>query len=224
MMRPPITVLVADDHELSRLGIRLMLSKDSDLQVVGEAADGGQAIQIAHEIRPQVVLMDVRMPLMSGIDALKRIKRDSATTSVIMLSAASDTGIIRSALENGADGYLTKDVSSDELTHAVRSVASGERILSATVRRTLEHSQPEELPTIASRLDSTLTKRELEIVSHVAAGHTSHEIAERLGISRRTVETHRARIMTKLGVNNAAGLVRLALQHSASLNAEHPTS
>ncbi|MFN5378287.1 MAG: response regulator transcription factor, partial [Ignavibacteria bacterium] len=92
-MRPPITVLVADDHELSRLGIRLMLSKDPDLQVVGEAADGGQAIQIAHEIRPQVVLMDVRMPLMSGIDALKRIKRDSATTSVIMLSAASDTGI-----------------------------------------------------------------------------------------------------------------------------------
>jgi len=223
-MRPPITVLVADDHELSRLGIRLMLSKDPDLQVVGEATDGGQAIQITHEIRPQVVLMDVRMPLMSGIDALKRIKRDSTTTSVIMLSAASDTGIIRSALENGADGYLTKDVSSDELTHAVRSVASGERILSATVRRTLEHSQPEELPTIASRLDSTLTKRELEIVSHVAAGHTSHEIAERLGISRRTVETHRARIMTKLGVNNAAGLVRLALQHSASLNAEHPTS
>jgi len=223
-MRPPITVLIADDHEVSRIGIRHMLSKDPDVVVVGEAADGGQAVQIAHEIRPQVVLMDVRMPLMSGIDALKRIKRDNNTASVIMLSAASDTSIIRSSLEHGADGYLTKDVTSDELTHAVRSVATGERILSATVRRTLEQGPTEPPAQIHTKLDAALTRREMEIVSHVAAGLTSHEIAERLGISRRTVETHRARIMTKLGVNNAAGLVRLALQHSTSLNAEHATS
>jgi DNA-binding NarL/FixJ family response regulator len=223
-MRLPITVLIADDHEVSRIGIRHMLSKDPDVQVVGEAADGGQAVQIAHEIRPHVILMDVRMPLMSGIEALKRIKRDNTTTSVIMLSAASETSVIRSSLENGADGYLTKDVTSDELTHAVRSVAIGERILSATVRRTLDHGQPDAIPTVVPQFDTTLTRREVEIVSHVAAGLTSHEIAERLGISRRTVETHRARIMTKLGVNNAAGLVRLALQHSSSSNAEQATS
>jgi two-component system nitrate/nitrite response regulator NarL len=168
--------------------------------------------------------MDVRMPLMSGIDALKRIKRDNSTASVIMLSAASDTSVIRSSLEHGADGYLTKDVTSDELTHAVRSVATGERILSATVRRTLEQGPIEPPAQIHTKLDAALTRREMEIVSHVAAGLTSHEIADRLGISRRTVETHRARIMTKLGVNNAAGLVRLALQHSTSSNAEHATS
>jgi len=201
-----------------------MLSKDPDVEIVGEATDGGQAILLTQERQPQVVLMDVRMPLMSGIDALKRIKRENQSTSVIMLSAASDTPIIRSSLEHGADGYLTKDVSSEELTHAVRSVATGERILSATVRRTLDQQQPEEVPSISSKLHSTLTRREHEIVSHVAAGLTSQEIAEQLGISRRTVETHRARIMTKLGVNNAAGLVRLALQHSTQLNAEHPTS
>ncbi|MBM4179246.1 MAG: response regulator transcription factor [Ignavibacteria bacterium] len=223
-MRSPITVLIADDHEVSRIGIRYMLSKDPDIEIVGEATDGGQAILLTQECQPQVVLMDVRMPLMSGIDALKRIKRENQSTSVIMLSAASDTPIIRSSLEHGADGYLTKDVSSEELTHAVRSVATGERILSATVRRTLDQQQPEEAPSISSKLHSTLTRREHEIVSHVAAGLTSQEIAEQLGISRRTVETHRARIMTKLGVNNAAGLVRLALQHSTQLNAEHPTS
>jgi len=223
-MRSPITVLIADDHEVSRIGIRHMLSKDPDVEIVGEATDGGQAILLTQERQPQVVLMDVRMPLMSGIDALKRIKRENQSTSVIMLSAASDTPIIRSSLEHGADGYLTKDVSSEELTHAVRSVATGERILSATVRRTLDQQQPEEVPSISSKLHSTLTRREHEIVSHVAAGLTSQEIAEQLGISRRTVETHRARIMTKLGVNNAAGLVRLALQHSTQLNAEHPTS
>jgi two-component system nitrate/nitrite response regulator NarL len=201
-----------------------MLSKDPDVVVVGEAADGGQAVQIAHEIRPQVVLMDVRMPLMSGIDALKHIKRDNSAASVIMLSAALDRSVIHSSFEHGASGYLTKDVTSDELTHAVRSVGTGERILNATVRRTLE--QGSAVPTTQSQttLDTALTRREMEIVSHVAAGLTSHEIAERLGISRRTVETHRARIMTKLGVNNAAGLVRLALQHSTSLNAEQATS
>lgn len=223
-MRSPITVLIADDHEVSRIGIRYMLSKDPDIEIVGEATDGGQAVLLTQERQPQVVLMDVRMPLMSGIDALKRIKRENQSTSVIMLSAASDTPIIRSSLEHGADGYLTKDISSEELTHAVRSVATGERILSATVRRTLDQQQPEEVPSISSKLHSTLTRREHEIVSHVAAGLTSQEIAEQLGISRRTVETHRARIMTKLGVNNAAGLVRLALQHSTQLNAEHPTS
>lgn len=223
-MRAPITVLIADDHEVSRIGIRHMLSKDSDVEIIGEAGDGGQAVQIAHEIRPQVVLMDVRMPLMSGIDALRRIKRSNSTTSVIMLSASSDTSVIKSSLENGADGYLTKDVTADELMHAVRSVASGERILSATVRRTLDQSQPADLTPVQTVTDSSLTKREKEIVSHVAAGRTSQEIADQLGISRRTVETHRARIMTKLGVNNAAGLVRLALQHANALTADQHTS
>lgn len=224
-MRLPITVLLADDHELSRIGIRQMLSKDSAIEIVGEAGDGGQAIQLSREARPRIVLMDVRMPLMSGIDALRRIKRDSATTSVVMLTASSDPAVIRSSLEAGADGYLTKDVSSDELTNAIHAVALGDRILSATVRRTLEKTHPEEvLPIASTNLDGTLTKREQEIVSHVAAGLTSQDIASKLGISRRTVETHRARIMTKLGVNNAAGLVRLALQHSPEVNANVPTT
>lgn len=224
-MRLPITVLLADDHELSRIGIRQMLSKDPAIEIVGEAGDGGQAVQLTREARPRIVLMDVRMPLMSGIDALRRIKRDSATTSVVMLTAAADPTVIRSSLEAGADGYLTKDISSEELTNAIHAVALGDRILSATVRRTMERVQPEELlPVASANLDGTLTKREQEIVSHVAAGLTSQDIADKLGISRRTVETHRARIMTKLGVNNAAGLVRLALQYSEALNAAAPTT
>lgn len=207
-MHQKIRVLVADDHELVRAGVRTLLSTDEHVDVVGEAADGGQAVEMARRTRPDVVLMDVRMPLMSGYEATAFIKREMPQTSIIMLTASSNVEAIARSFEAGANGYLVKDVLPEELVMAVRSAGLGERILSGSAIRSLEEANKQSTA-VADGLP--LTKRERQVVALVTSGFTSQQIAEHLSISRRTVETHRARIMAKLGVNNAAGLVRLSM-------------
>lgn len=208
-MHPKIRVLLVDDHELVRAGIRTLLSTDEEIEVVSEAADGGQAVELARRTRPDVVLMDIRMPLMSGYEAVAFIKRELPATSVLMLTGAADEESIRKSLEVGADGYLVKDVLPEELVMAVRSVRLGERVLSGTAQRVMERHAVQ--MTSANNDGLPLTKRERQIVTMVISGFTSQQIADYLEISRRTVETHRGRVMAKLGVNNAAGLVRLSL-------------
>jgi two-component system nitrate/nitrite response regulator NarL len=212
-MLPKIRVLLVDDHELVRAGVRTLLTSEEDIDVVSEAADGGQAVEMARRTRPDVVLMDIRMPLMSGYEAVAFIKRELPTTSVLMLTSAADEDSIRKSLEIGADGYLVKDVLPEELTMAVRSVRLGERVLSGTAQRVVDNHASTRGP---DHDGLPLTKRERQIVSMVTSGFTSQQIADHLEISRRTVETHRARIMAKLGVNNAAGLVRLSLTNTPS--------
>ncbi|MFM8771351.1 MAG: response regulator [Candidatus Kapaibacterium sp.] len=210
-MHPSIRVLLVDDHELVRTGVRTLLSSEADIDIVAEAADGGQAVELARRTRPDVVLMDIKMPLMSGYEAVAFIKRELPQTSVMMLATSGEEEVIRKALDVGADGYLVKDVLPEELIMAVRSVGLGERVLSGTAQRALEMAKK---PVSGGGDGLPLTKRERQIVTMVTSGFTSQQIADHLSISRRTVETHRARIMGKLGVNNAAGLVRLSLTNS----------
>lgn len=211
----PIRVLIADDHEISRIGIRRLLSASSDIEIVAEAVNGAQTLDLARSLKPDVVLMDVNMPTMSGIDAASRSKSELPDVRVIMLSAANEQETIERALYAGADGYLTKEVGSVELCDAIRNVVQGERVFSKSIIATLEG---EEKARTEDQLHFSLTKREEEIVALVAAGLTSQEIGKKLFISHRTVETHRARIMDKLGVSNTAGLVRFALLHAKYFN------
>ncbi|MBU3699541.1 MAG: response regulator transcription factor [Candidatus Kapabacteria bacterium] len=210
-MLQKIRVLIADDHELVRAGVRTVLMAEDGLDVVGEAADGGQAVEMARRTRPDVILMDVRMPLMSGHEATAFIKREMPTTHILMLTAASDVESIVRSFDVGANGYLVKDVLPEELVMAVKSIGVGERILSATAQRSVEEANGSGAATTDGL---PLTKRERQVVALVSSGFTSQQIAEHLEISRRTVETHRARIMAKLGVNNAAGLVRLSMTNT----------
>lgn len=207
----PTRIIIADDHEISRIGIRRLVSGAPDIEVVAEAVNGTQTIDLVRTLKPNLVLMDVVMPQVSGIEAAQRIKNEMPQVGVIMLSSADDAISIERAIYAGADGYLSKEVSSSELVDAIRNVALGERVYSKSVLNRLEGKSADakvEEPSIS------LTKREEEIVSLVAKGLTSQDIGKKLFISPRTVETHRARIMDKLGVNNAAGLVRFALLHA----------
>ena len=207
----PLTVIIADDHEISRIGIRRLLSVAPDIDVIGEAVDGATALELARSKRPDVVLLDVRMPNISGIEAAQRIKGELKEIVVIMLSAAEDEKSIERAMYAGADGYLSKEVNSEELVAAIRNAIRGERVFSRSILNLLEGKVKEQK---TDQPSVKLTKREEEIVTLVAKGLTSQDIAKKLFISPRTVETHRARIMDKLGVNNAAGLVRFALLHA----------
>jgi DNA-binding NarL/FixJ family response regulator len=210
-MPQKIRVLIADDHEVVRAGVRTVLLSEDGLDVVGEAADGGQAVEMARRTQPDVILMDVRMPLMSGHEAAAFIKREMPTTQIIMLTSASDVESIVRSFEVGANGYLVKDVLPEELIMAVKSTGLEERVLSASAQRALEDAERSG-PVVGDGLP--LTKRERQVVALVTSGFTSQQIAEHLEISRRTVETHRARIMAKLGVSNAAGLVRLSITNT----------
>ena len=211
----PIRIIIADDHEISRIGIRRLLGGANDIEVVAEAVNGAQTIDLTRSLKPDVILMDVLMPNVSGIEAAQRIKNDIPATHIIMLSSADDATSIERAMYAGADGYLSKEVTSGELVEAIRNVQVGERVFSKTILNQLEGKSEQ------ARSDEppvSLTKREEEIVTLVAKGLTSQEIGKKLFISPRTVETHRARIMDKLGVNNAAGLVRFALLHATYFN------
>ncbi|HBB26318.1 MAG TPA: DNA-binding response regulator [Bacteroidetes bacterium] len=212
-MQQKIRVLVADDHEVVRAGVRTVLASDDNVEVVGEAADGGQAVEMARRTRPDVILMDVKMPLMSGYEATAFIKKEMPHTQVLMLTATHDVDAISRSFDVGANGFLVKDVLPEELIIAVKSVGLGERILSATAQRSVEDADRQNGAVVDGL---PLTKRERQIVALVSSGFTSQQIAEHLDISRRTVETHRARIMAKLGVNNAAGLVRLSMAGAPS--------
>ncbi len=210
-MHEATTVVIADDHEISRIGIRRLLGTSQGITVIGEAIDGYEALEMTRAKKPDVVLLDVRMPNLSGIDVAQRLKTEMPGVFVIMLSAAEDQMLVEQALYAGADGYLSKDVSSVELVAAVNGVIKSERVFSPAIRDMINSrtdAPAKDTPKVA------LTRREEEVISLVAKGLTSQDIGKRLNISPRTVETHRARIMTKIGVSNAAGLVRYALMYA----------
>lgn len=210
-MQEATTVVIADDHEISRIGIRRLLGTSQGITVIGEAIDGYEALEMTRAKKPDVVLLDVRMPNLSGIDVAQRLKTEMPGVFVIMLSAAEDQMLVEQALYAGADGYLSKDVSSVELVAAVNGVIKSERVFSPVIRDMINSrtdAPAKDTPKVA------LTRREEEVISLVAKGLTSQDIGKRLNISPRTVETHRARIMTKIGVSNAAGLVRYALMYA----------
>jgi DNA-binding NarL/FixJ family response regulator len=209
----PIRVLVSDDHAIVREGIRQVLDGTEGITVAGEAASGPEAFERALALVPDVVVLDVSMPGESGLEVAKRLKRALPATRVLMLSVYDNTEYVLEAVRAGADGYVLKDSSPAELRAAIRRVHAGESAFSAVAARQLSTALREEAEKRekAERVAS-LTPRELDVLRHVVAGRTNKETASLLGISHRTVETHRENILKKLSVRSVAELTRLALE------------
>ena len=211
-----IRVLLADDQALIRAGFRVLLDSADDLEVVGEAADGGQAHAMARQQRADVVLMDIRMPGVDGLEATRRIAADQdlAGVKVIILTTFESDEYVYQAIRSGASGFLVKDSEPADLIHAVRVVARGDALLSPSVTRRLitdVASRPERPRTDGSQLDC-LTDREREVMCLVAGGLSNDEIAAKLFVSPLTSKTHVSRILTKLGARDRAQLVVLAYE------------
>lgn len=208
-----IRVLVADDHVVVREGIRTVLEAVPGFLVVGEAGDGEQALELIERQDPDVAILDITMPGLSGLDVLKRLRERPARTGVLILSMHDHAEYVLGAVRAGADGYLLKNANPAEVRDAVRAVAEGREAFSPHMRQQLSLALRDEAARTASqdRLGQ-LTPREREVLARVAAGQTSRQIAEEFGISHRTVETHRESIMRKLQIRTVAGLTRFALE------------
>jgi DNA-binding NarL/FixJ family response regulator len=214
-----IDVLLADDQALVRAGFRALLRPQPDMQVVGEAEDGAAAVRLARETHPDVVLMDIRMPGHDGLAATRDIATDPRLSGVrvIVLTTFTDDSYVFDAVRFGASGFLVKDIEPADLIHAIRVVHRGDALLAPVVTRTLiEEFAVRAKPAFADRklvaLFRSLTEREREIVTHVAAGLSNDEIAERLFVSPATAKTHVSRAMIKIGARDRAQLVVLAYE------------
>jgi DNA-binding NarL/FixJ family response regulator len=210
-----IKLLLVDDHAVVRQSLRRVLDKQPGLVVVGEAGDGREAIEQAEALRPDVVLMDAAMPGLGGIEATRRLRMKVPGARVVVLSQHTDQATVADALEAGAMGFVAKTDGLEELERAIRAVAADKHYLSPDLSGFLIRSYLEGQPpgAGASAAWRTLTEREREVVQLVAEGHNSKSMSELLGMSQRTVESHRRRIYQKLGFSDTAGLTRWALRH-----------
>ena len=206
------TIVLADDHHVVRQGLRALLEAESDFNVVGEAGDGLEALQMVELLKPNVLVLDLMMPGLNGLEVTRQTIKHTSQTRVVILSMYANEAYVLEALGNGASAYVVKDSSSADLVLAVREVALGRRYLSPPLSdRAIEVYQEKAK---AATLDQyeTLTTREREVLQLTAEGHTSAEIAGRLGISSRTAETHRSNLMHKLDLHTQADLIRYALR------------
>jgi DNA-binding NarL/FixJ family response regulator len=196
-----------------RAGIRALLEKAGDVYVIGEASNGQEAVDMTQELRPDVLIMDIMMPRMNGIQAAEYIQGLKLPTNILILSMYADEGFVHQALKYGVKGYVLKSSASDELLQAVRSTANGQKFLSNPISEILVESAMKPHPSYQTDgMLSSLSPREKEILQLIAEEHTSNEIANLLFISVKTVEKHRAKLMEKLNVRNIAGLVRMAVK------------
>lgn len=209
-MNEQIRILIADDHAIVREGLRALLATEPGLELVGEANDGAQAVSKAHALKPDVILLDLMMPRMDGVEAILAIKKDWPEARIIVLTSFSDDEKVFSAIRSGALGYLLKDSSPNDLLSAIRTVANGEGFLSRTIASKVmrEINQPPKLPPT----ESPLTEREVEILQFVAQGLTNDQIAEKLVVSERTVRTHVSNILAKLQLANRTQAALYALK------------
>jgi DNA-binding NarL/FixJ family response regulator len=204
-----ITILLADDHQIVRQGLRALLDAEPNFSVAGEAGDGLEAIEIAERLHPHVLVVDIKMPGVTGLEVVRQVRRRSPPTRAVVLSMYEDEAYVLEALRCGAGAYVLKGSSASELAHAVREVMAGRRYLSPQVAR-IDFDELAEPP--AEDAYASLTAREREVLHLSASGLTSAQIAERLSISPRTVETHRANLMRKLSLENQSELVRYAIK------------
>ena len=204
--------MLADDHQIVRQGLKALLDAEPDFSVVGEAGDGLQAIRHVEVMSPRVLVLDLMMPGLNGLDVTPQIRKCSPDTQIVVLSMYSNEAYVLEALSSGASAYVLKDSSSGDLVHAVREAAAGRRYLSPPLSdRAIEVYQQKAKATTLDRYE-TLTAREKEVLYLAAEGHTSVEIASRLGISGRTAETHRSNLMHKLDLHTQAELIRFAIR------------
>jgi len=208
-----IRILVADDHKIMREGLRALLDKQSDMQVVAEAEDGLTTVRLARELSPDVVIMDIAMPDLNGIGATKKIKAESPGVKVIALSMHSDRRFIAEMFRSGASGYLLKDHSFEELSNAIRVVVSNRIYLSPSIAGIVIEDYVRQLQKdeVSPETD-VLTDREVEVLQLIAEGHATKEIASRLHVSVKTIETHRRQIMEKLNLFSVAELTKYAIR------------
>ena len=208
-----IRVLLVEDHAMVRAGLRALLEHEKDINVVGEASNGQEAIHKSAELKPDVLLMDIMMPRLNGIQAAEQIRALKLPVHILLLSMYSDEGLVRQALQSGVKGYVLKTSVSEDLLWAIHAVARGETYLSSAISSIVLESalHPHALQTNAPL--EGLSPREKEILQLIAEEHTSGEIGKLLFISEKTVEKHRANLMEKLHVRNLAGLVRLAVKY-----------
>jgi DNA-binding NarL/FixJ family response regulator len=208
-----IRILIADDQELVRTGFRVVLDAEPDLEVVGEAADGLAALDVAETLRPDVVLMDIRMPNLDGIEATRRLAAGNGAPRILILTTFDLDDYVYEALRAGASGFLLKDARADELRQAVRMVASGDALLSPAITRRLIESYTRRPPPTAHPIPfAELTPRELEVLRLVARGLSNADIARELVVGDATVKTHVARIFSKLDLHDRAQAVVLAYE------------
>lgn len=213
-MNKRITVLLAEDHIIVREGLRALLESEPDIGVIGEASNGRLAVELVKKLNPSVVVMDIAMPLLNGLEATRQIMQANPLVKILILSAHGDDAYVERAVALGASGYLIKQTAAHMLTKAIREVYAGRHFYSPSVSRRLLHHQKRALETgsmsVALGLP-TLTSREMEVLQLVAEGKANKETAEELHISIKTVEKHRQKVMEKLNIHDTARLTRYAI-------------
>jgi two-component system response regulator NreC len=208
-----IRILIADDHAILREGIRALLSMSQDLEIIGEAADGADAIEQCRRFHPDVVLLDIAMPGLGGLEAALEIKKESPRTKILVLTQYDDREYIRRFLKIGVSGYILKKAVSAELAAAIRAVHRGGLVLDPNIaREAMDGAEATNSPSKGSEAYDLLTDREKEVLKLVAEGKSNKEVAETLGISVKTAMSHRERLMEKLEIHNRTDLIRFALR------------
>jgi DNA-binding NarL/FixJ family response regulator len=206
-----ITVLLAEDHMIVREGFRRLLEAEDDLDVIGEAQTGRQAVELTRKLRPAVVVMDIAMPQLNGLEATRQIRKAVPATKVLILSAHSDDAYVDQAIAVGAVGFLLKQTSSHDLSNAIREVQKGNTFFSASIARRLHDQKIPASGVALRRKVAQLSSRELEVLQLIAEGKANKQTAAELGISIKTVEKHRQNLMAKLNIHEISGLTRYAI-------------
>src|SRR5438128_1703674 len=205
-----ITVLLAEDHQIVGEGFRCLLRHESDIKVVGEAEPGRQAVQLTLKLRPSVVVMDIAMPLLNGLEATRQIRKRSPATKVLFLSAHSDDAYVERAVSLGGTGFLLKQTSSENLATAIREVENGKPFCSRSISQRLARSKKATAQG-ADAHRNRLSSREVEVLQLIAEGKPNKQVAAELGVSFKTVDKHRQHLMSKLNIHDVAGLTRYAI-------------
>jgi len=207
-----VDIVLADDHGVLRAGLRALLNAEDDLKVIGEAATGEEVLQIASELQPDIVLLDLNMPGPGGIEVTRKLRDLVPETRVLVLTVHEDEGLLREAIDSGASGYIIKRAVESELINAIRAVARGEMYIHPSMTRALLREREKRTPPPSGAQES-LTPREADVMRLIALGYTNRQAAEELRLSVRTVETHRANLMGKLGLKSRVELVRWAAEN-----------
>ncbi|MFH1003158.1 MAG: response regulator transcription factor [Chloroflexota bacterium] len=211
-----VRIIIADDHKIVRDGLRALLSGQDDMEVIAEAAEGREAVRLVRELSPDLVIMDITMPDLNGIEATRQISHHAPETRVLALSMHSDRRLVLEVLRAGASGYLLKDCAFDELAYAISAVLDNQKYLSPGIASIVIEDYVRQQAASPAAIGPLLTPREREVIQLLAEGKDTKEIASRLQVSTKTVETHRARLMSKLKIHSIAELTKYAIREGLS--------